>query len=65
MVNFIMTLHHILDDDPCLSHCVAQSGDSDAMCLCNSERGGVVLSEEANECLLNYEEKDISFPGRR
>lgn len=39
--------------------------DSDVMCLCTSERGGVVLSEEANECLLNCEEKDISFPGRK
>lgn len=65
MVNSILTLHHILDDDPCLSYCVSQSGDSDVMCLCTSERGRVVLSEEANECLLNCEEKDISFPGRK
>lgn len=66
MVNSIMTLQHILDeDDPCLSHCMAQSGDNDALCLCTSQRGGDVLWEEANECLLNCEEKDISFPGRR
>lgn len=64
MVNFIMTLHHILDDDPCLSHCMAQYGTV-MLCACVTERGGVVLSEEANECLLNCGEKDISFPGRK
>lgn len=65
--DYTTTLYHTFRREhyPCLSQCMAQSRDNDAMCLSTSDRGGYVLSKEAGGHLPKYEEKEISFPSSR